>query len=319
LPAPAIMYHGQIRRKNGKIIVGGNIVLPAVCCFFSDSEGGPVKIRIPRLIKEFCGALRLPFSYDLTRNLYIWFGFFWGMPIPLLSLFVHSRYSESSSVLSFWAAAVSEPLHWFFLAHPFVFAILFGVMGTIRHEKDQEIKRIMAKLEELSTLDPLTGLKNRRAFSAIFTEECSRSTRHREPLALLFLDIDHFKEINDTHGHQTGDQVLQALSRFFQEKCRPYDTIGRWGGEEFVILLRSTDEVAAKFFAQRIRLGVSSVVSRSFPFQFTISIGLAQCRDQDTLEELTNRADQALYHAKETGRNKVVAYSELTAVNPVDK
>lgn len=270
-----------------------------------------MKIRIPRLVKEFCGAIFQPFSYDLTRNFYIWFGFFWGMPIPLLSLFIHSHYTSVSSLPGFLKNAVIEPLHWFFVAHPFLFAVIFGILGTIRREKDLEIKRIMTRLEEQSTLDPLTGLKNRRAFSTIFAQECARSLRREEPLSLLFLDIDHFKRVNDTYGHHIGDEVLKATSRYLQEQCRPYDTIGRWGGEEFVILLRSTGEITAAQFAQRIRLGVSTKVSGRFSFHFTISIGLTQYQAGDSLEELTKRADQALYHAKQTGRDKVVRYSEL--------
>jgi len=270
-----------------------------------------VKIRIPKLVREFCSAIFEPFSYNPTRNFYIWFGFFWGLPIPLLSFFVHVHYLDIPFPGNHWKIAITDPLHWFFAAHPLLFAAIFGILGTIRHEKNLEIAKMMTKLEELSTLDPLTGLQNRRAFTASFTSECARSLRRKEFLSILFLDIDYFKKVNDTYGHQVGDEVLTATSRFFLEECRPYDTIGRWGGEEFVILLRSTDETAAMHFAQRIRFGVSTKVSAQFPFQFTISIGLAQYRDGDTLESLTNRADQALYRAKQTGRNKVVAYSEL--------
>lgn len=130
-------------------------------------------------------------------------------------------------------------------------------------------------------------------------------------MTMLFIDIDHFKAVNDTHGHHFGDLALQATGACVQKQCRPYDTVVRWGGEEFVILLRGTDEDTAVFFAERIRRAIEDGLSSSLPFSLTISIGLAQYRDNDTLERLTDRADKALYHAKQTGRNKVVAWSWL--------
>jgi diguanylate cyclase (GGDEF)-like protein len=167
------------------------------------------------------------------------------------------------------------------------------------------------KLEELSTLDPLTGLKNRRYFANIFSNECARNHRRRETMTLLFLDIDHFKRINDAHGHHFGDLALHAIGASFQKQCRPYDTVVRWGGEEFVILLRATDENGAYLCAERIRRAVQNDLGHVLPFSMTISIGLAQYLDNDTLEKLVHRADRALYQAKQTGRNRVVVWSSL--------
>ena len=161
------------------------------------------------------------------------------------------------------------------------------------------------------TIDPLTGMKNRRYFAHIFHDECARSLRRNEAITMLFLDIDHFKRINDTHGHHFGDLALQAIAASFQKQCRPYDTVVRWGGEEFVILLRATDEHGAGLFAERIRQAVQHDLGQALPFHLTISIGLAQYQDNDTLESLVDRADRALSHAKQTGRNKVVAWNSL--------
>lgn len=269
-------------------------------------------LHLPKQVKEFFAAAVQPFSFDLRRNLYIWFGIFWGVPVPLVTLLIHAHFlSVSGRTEHSFLTALCSPLQWFFLAHPLLFGLIFGILGTIRNDKDAEIHRMIGKLEALSTLDPLTGIKNRRYFAHIFHDECARSLRRHEAMTMLFLDIDHFKRINDTHGHHFGDLALQAVAAAFQKQCRPYDTVVRWGGEEFVILLRATDEHGAGLFAERIRQAVQHDLGRDLPFGLTISIGLAQYRDNDTLESLVDRADRALYHAKQTGRNKVVAWTSL--------
>ncbi len=233
------------------------------------------------------------------------------MPIPLASILFHAHFLEASGVATPYMTAITSPAQWFFLAHPLLFGLIFGVLGTIRTDKDTQLHKMIEKLEELSTLDPLTGLNNRRYFAHIFHDECARSLRRNESMTLLFLDIDHFKQVNDNHGHHFGDLALQAISACFKEKCRPYDTVVRWGGEEFVILLRATDERAAHSFAERIRYSIQHELNPPLPFPLTISIGLAQYQEDDTLEYLTDRADKALLHAKQSGRNRVVSWSSL--------
>lgn len=163
----------------------------------------------------------------------------------------------------------------------------------------------------MSIHDTLTGLKNRRYFAHIFHDECARSQRNSEPMSLLFLDIDHFKQVNDKHGHHVGDEVLIQLSSYLMSHCRPYDTAVRWGGEEFLLLMSSADEQSAAHFAERLRKGIEAELSNKLTFPITVSIGLAQYQQDDTLESITDRADQALYHAKATGRNRVVTWSKL--------
>lgn len=270
-------------------------------------------IHIPKQIKEFGAAARRPFSYNLQKNIYIWFGILWGLPIPLVTFLMHAHFLGSQGVAEVWGEVLGNPLQWFFLVHPFVFGIIFGILGTIRNDKEKTIKEMVGQLQELSIHDPLTGLKNRRYFAHIFHDECARSLRRQEALTLLFLDLDHFKRVNDNHGHHFGDIALQETSRYLQEQCRPYDTVVRWGGEEFIILLRATDEPAAIHFSERIRLGIQTELNPDLPFSLTISIGLAQYQDNDTLEDLTDRADKALYHAKQSGRNKVIPWSMLSA------
>ncbi|MDJ0622496.1 MAG: GGDEF domain-containing protein [Desulfocapsaceae bacterium] len=268
-------------------------------------------MHLPQPIEEFLRAVRKPYSYDVFHNIYTWFGFLWGLPIPLVTCALQFYLYNSVGQEQDLAMVVASPVQWFFFAHPPLFALIFGVLGTIRAEKDEELARSMEKLKEISIHDPLTGLKNRRYFSHIFHDECARSLRKNEPLSLLFLDIDHFKRINDTHGHFFGDLVLKKLGGYLLEHCRPYDTAVRWGGEEFLLLLISADEQSAKSFAERLRSGVEAEMGREFDTHITISIGLSEYQQNDTLESITDRADQALYHAKNSGRNRVVPWSTL--------
>jgi diguanylate cyclase (GGDEF)-like protein len=266
---------------------------------------------LPKQIREFLSAVRQPYSYDPRKNIYIWFGILWGLPIPVVTLLIQAHFLEVTGIETSYQTFLYSPVQWFFFVHPLLFGLIFGILGTVRNDKDTQINDMIRQLKELSTHDPLTGLKNRRYFTHTFYDECARSLRRNEALTLLFLDLDHFKQINDTYGHHLGDMVLQKTGAYLNKQCRPYDTVVRWGGEEFIILLRETDEEAARHFAERIRLGLQEDLTYSFPFGITISIGMAQYKDNETLEQLTERADQALYHAKQTGRNKVVPWSTL--------
>jgi diguanylate cyclase (GGDEF)-like protein len=272
-----------------------------------------MKISFPSQVTEFFTAAKKPYSYDIFRNIYIWFGLFWGLPIPVVTLLFEMHTLRSTGIDQSLVTSIASPVQWFFLAHPLLFGIIFGILGTVRCEKERQLNEKISQLKDMTTHDPLTGLKNRRYFAHTFHDECARSLRREESLTLLFLDIDHFKHINDTHGHHFGDVVLKELGAFLIKTCRPYDIPVRWGGEEFLILLRATTERSAAIFAERIRLGVEAGVSPSLHIPLTISIGLAEYENNDTLESLTDRADRALYHAKQTGRNKVVSWTTLQA------
>jgi diguanylate cyclase (GGDEF)-like protein len=276
-------------------------------------RGKTMVITLAKQVSEFFAAARCRFSYDPRRNLYLWFGFLWGLPIPVVTFSLQAHFLSNTTVAAMLTTILSTPLQWFFLIHPLLFAAIFGILGTIRSEKESRITEMVARLENSAIHDPLTGLKNRRYFAHIFHDECARSLRREEALTLLFLDLDHFKKVNDNHGHHLGDLALQATSKYLQQQVRPYDTVVRWGGEEFIILLRATDEEAAIHFSERVRIGIQSELGETLPFSLTISIGLSQYQDNDTLESLTERADRALYHAKQTGRNRVIPWSKVSA------
>jgi diguanylate cyclase (GGDEF)-like protein len=161
----------------------------------------------------------------------------------------------------------------------------------------------------LAKLDGLTGLYNHRFFQERLGEEIKRSVRHARPLALLLLDVDHFKNFNDTHGHMTGDAVLREVSRLLLESSRVEDVVARYGGEEFAMILPETASEGAEVFASRVRRVFESkrLEEGGLPrdTKITVSIGVAGWTAESTPESLLRAADQALYRAKREGRNRV--------------
>jgi two-component system cell cycle response regulator len=167
----------------------------------------------------------------------------------------------------------------------------------------QELVAQGARLEALLREDALTGLSNRRAILTQLAGMVSGARRHGHPLSIAVCDLDHFKTINDTHGHKTGDEVLVAAAHAMATHLRAEDALGRFGGEEFLVLLPDTDADAAVHAAERMRAEVAA--SRG-PVPITVSVGIATW-DGEAPEELLHRADEALYAAKDAGRNRVMA------------
>jgi diguanylate cyclase (GGDEF)-like protein len=173
-----------------------------------------------------------------------------------------------------------------------------------------ELRRSNEQLRTLSSTDPLTGLYNRRYLMRALATEFERSDRYGTSLSFTMIDIDHFKRLNDTFGHQAGDDVLREMGALIRREIRAPDVPGRYGGEEFCIVLPETTVEGAREFAQRFRLTVEST---AFPAQgqelrLTVSVGVSFCPDPELSneEDLIRRADEALYQAKTEGRNRVV-------------
>lgn len=176
-----------------------------------------------------------------------------------------------------------------------------------------ELKRANDSLRELTFRDSLTSLYNHRYFQDVLTAEIGKSLRYGHSLSLLMLDIDHFKSINDTHGHPVGDQVLSEISTLMVKLVRNCDIVARYGGEEFAIILPETDRTRAKVLAQRLRRGVEqhAIVCGQGRIAVTVSIGLAGTENEGAAtsrESLISQADNALYAAKRNGRNRIEVY-----------
>jgi two-component system cell cycle response regulator len=161
----------------------------------------------------------------------------------------------------------------------------------------------------MAVTDGLTNTANRKQLDAILDEEIPRAQRYGHPLALLMLDIDRFKDINDTHGHLVGDYVLCGLASILQRRLRPTDKLGRYGGEEFCVILPETDAAAATQIAEELRALVEEHAFETGGKRLvvTISIGVAGLRDEMTREAFYQLADERLYAAKHAGRNRVFA------------
>jgi two-component system, cell cycle response regulator len=171
------------------------------------------------------------------------------------------------------------------------------------------IAGLMDEQERLATLDPLTTLRNRRAFSELVRVELQRCQRYELPLSLILLDLDHFKAINDGHGHAAGDRVLSSVGGLLGTLLRNPDVAGRWGGEEFVIALTNTATQAACVVAERVRAAVQElqIEYSNVALRASASLGVAEYRAGESLEALIDRADRAMYQAKVGGRNRVEA------------
>ncbi len=201
----------------------------------------------------------------------------------------------------------------FFLGAVFVLMVCF-----LAYRTTTELKR-MGELEQESITDPLMGIFNRRFLDRRLQEEVLRAKRHKLELAILLLDIDHFKRVNDTWGHQNGDIVLRHLARLLLDALRQTDLLARYGGEEFVVVLPHTTKQEAALLAERLRrmVAASPVALDGLPagqqqLQVTVSIGIScLLAEDDTPDAIFERADRALYQAKQAGRNRVIGCNGL--------
>lgn len=170
---------------------------------------------------------------------------------------------------------------------------------------EQRIGEYTATLEELSSTDKLTGLHNRLKLDEMFAYELSQAQRYEKSFSVLLIDIDRFKDVNDTYGHQVGDQILVEFSKLLKSNSRSTESLGRWGGEEFLVILPETTAAGAMTFAEKIR---QLVGAHEFPVAGTVtcSIGVSTFHKNDSRESMLDRADKALYCAKGKGRNTVL-------------
>lgn len=185
---------------------------------------------------------------------------------------------------------------------------------TARHRMEQQLRESSETMARLANTDSLTGLANRRRFMEALDQEVERSHRYRRSLSLVMLDLDHFKDVNDTYGHPAGDEVLRSTADVLRSVSREIDLPARIGGEELALLLPETDPEGARVVAERVRERMEAVEHESpqgEPFTVTGSLGVATLSgDEMDQEGLLHVADRALYDAKEAGRNRVMVGSE---------
>ena len=208
---------------------------------------------------------------------------------------------------------VVERLHFAIVAAVLpTLSLLAGQLSALRTRMKRqaaELQHALERIQRLATRDELTGLYNRRHLRDEMAREAERAQRQHAPLALCLIDVDHFKPINDRHGHALGDEVLCGLSDLLLRLTRTGDVLGRWGGEEFLLLLPATPLAQAAEVVDRLRAAAgSAMVSASLPeLRVSFSAGLAAVDAVDAIENALELADRALYRAKAEGRNRVCA------------
>jgi len=235
---------------------------------------------------------------------------FWRLLSVLIYFFIGGYIFYS---YFFWG----EQSQWIDLIVPLIFffgAIFVLLVSLLSLTTTKDIKRIFT-LEYESTTDSLMGIYNRRYLEKRLHEEFFRSKRYEFPLSLLLLDIDHFKKVNDSYGHQVGDLVLRRLAELIVSTVRDSDVVARYGGEEVLLILPHTKGSNAELLAERLRFAVENTLlvkaeenDRKNDLQITVSIGVSTLASAMTNgQQLVKQADKALYFAKERGRNKVVS------------
>jgi diguanylate cyclase (GGDEF)-like protein len=247
-------------------------------------------------MRAFARAFGRLYTYDLRHNGYLRFGLLWGLPVPLFSiaLDLHAAPPGHGPL----EAMLAHPFHLFFLAHPLFFGLLFGAMGTVRHDLEVENDHLIARLTTMAMTDALTGLHNRRYTMEALRAGIHRARRNGERLALVLFDLDGFKAVNERLGHLAGDRVLREVAEALRGVLRRSETLGRYGGDEFMLVtagdLERTEMVVARARAavkRRTTLGVSAGIARSG-------------EDGDTPDELVAAADERLARVKRARRRR---------------
>ena len=196
------------------------------------------------------------------------------------------------------------------LAISLAFVMVFSyLLDRARRQHAERLRQMAEIFEHAATHDALTNLANRREGTDRLAREFARFQRSSTPFSVILADIDHFKTINDTLGHGVGDQVIQTVAKRLTSGCRTMDSVIRWGGEEFLVVLPGTTESDAVTTAQRIRQQIveQPVTADGRPLEVTCSFGVAEIRPDDAIQILLQRADERLYHAKTTGRNRIIS------------
>lgn len=229
--------------------------------------------------------------------------------VPVIAAALHGGRVELVTAVVVTTAALAVPTmfdqsgaaRWGSVHQAAVWLVIAAGLGTL-------LQNLVRRVVDGAIRDPLTGLYNRRHFDEFVEVELARARRSGAPLAMVLMDLDHFKAYNDTHGHPAGDRLLTAAADAWTDQLRDGDVLARWGGEEFTVLLPDTSSSAAREIADRLRLAT--------PGEQTCSVGVATWSSTDDHDTLIRRADDAMYRAKATGRDRVVVTSTSPSPTP---
>jgi diguanylate cyclase len=292
-------------------LMTGAIVTVHVAMFYATAEGRSVLLHLLPLV-FFFGVYRLE-----TGRMLMLAGFTVLCYGGLLAALISFRPGNDDAQLgSLRLVVLTVVLVWL--------AVLGGRIGRQRNQLSRRHSDLLFALdrsEERATRDELTGMHNRRYILELLSHERERCGRTGLPFSVCMIDIDHFKQINDTLGHPAGDEVLKGYARHLMAQMRETDSVGRYGGEEFLLVFAHTGLAGAAVSAERVRTRTAALkLPPPAPqIPITVSIGVAEFRHGETIEETIARADRALYNAKELGRNQVAlelaAGAEPAAIN----
>jgi diguanylate cyclase (GGDEF)-like protein len=273
---------------NGRLVLTGN-------------EGGPTGARIGHLLSDITGLEQLTsitpsmqedtITYEENGRAHLLNVRF----IPELNWYLFVDKEDDRDL-----ASIRKSLYLNLLICSVVSIIILSLVHVA-------LGRYQRRLKALATTDQLTGLLNRRGFDLLATQALKEAHRDSTSLCALLLDLDKFKDLNDTHGHLAGDEVLRSFADKLHGMVRHSDILCRWGGEEFILLLKNTNAAQAQELGEKIRSQVSSFIIEyeNKELRITTSIGMAQLLPGESVDQLITRADRALYRAKKTGRNKL--------------
>ncbi|MFO7814202.1 MAG: GGDEF domain-containing protein [Halanaerobiales bacterium] len=290
-PLEIKIYHNIYVKGIG--IIGITIVLIRVVI-----SSGQI-IRLPTVYIALIYGLAVIFYYGYLESLFI---YLYGI---ILLYFVASMYNPTLLERTIISDALSNNMiAW--IASMVIYRKFINefINQKMIEEKNKKLNKINIKLKEISDQDKLTGIYNRRKLDDILKDIHNESQRYNNDFSIILLDLDHFKEVNDNYGHQTGDEVLKEVSSLLLDKIRKVDYCGRWGGEEFLIILPETDLDSAVILAERLRGEIEDYEFTKVG-NITSSFGVASYLENKDIREIIKAADDALYKAKEEGRNRV--------------
>jgi diguanylate cyclase (GGDEF)-like protein len=258
------------------------------------------------LAVTYAVAVIFYFSYTEATIMYVLFAFFSIFFMKILSISPDSHIFIGDILSNIFIAWVIAVLNYRNLHKDFLNQIIIKKANDALLEKNDHIQLMNRKLTILSEHDALTGIYNRRKIDLLLSDEWNRFERYGNRFSIVILDVDFFKQVNDTYGHLTGDMVLKDLTKVLEDQLRSCDLIGRWGGEEFLIICKETNLDQACLLAQRLHAKLNCTEFNDAG-TVTASFGVACIDEASELDSLVSLADKRLYYAKTSGRNKVVS------------